>query len=110
MSWTILDKPKKGSGFPKHGQNLLGDSQVVSLISTTHIIDKSWLTLQKDMFDRGAMILDGQPIATMAAIPIERQGLIIYRVGYEQRNELFRMLARPVRIAPSGNHDGKAER
>jgi hypothetical protein len=83
MAWTILDKSKKGSGFPKHGQNLLGDSQVVSLISSTHIIDKPWLTLQKDMFDRGAMILDGQPIATVVAIPVKRQRQIIYRVGYE---------------------------
>jgi hypothetical protein len=68
---AILDEPKKGSRFPQHGQNLLGNRQIIPLVSGTHIINMPRLSLLNDMLDRCAVILNGKPITPVSAVSVE---------------------------------------
>ena len=53
------------------------------------------------------MVLYSQPITALTSISIEREGLVVDRIGHEQRNKFLWILVRPIGIAASGHHHRK---
>ena len=59
---------------------------------------------------RVGVVVDVQPVTALLAVAIQRQRLIVERVGDEQRNQLLGMLTRAVRVGAAGDHDVHAVR
>src|SRR4026209_2081644 len=107
MTWPVFDKSDQRLRFSQQRQELFGHSEVFPLIAPADVIDLSTLAVAEDALNRGAVILNRQPVSPLATVAVQWQGLIVYGVRHEQRDEFFRILVGPVRVASSRHHDGK---
>jgi len=59
----------------------------------------------EDVADGAGMVGHVQPVASLQAIAVERQLLVVDGVGDEERDQLLRVVVRPVRVGPASDHD-----
>src|SRR3990167_6306753 len=104
MSRSVLHQSNEFAGFSKMADNLLGHGDIFPFIAPANIVDLSRLTSKEYMLNGRTMVLHSQPIAALTSIPIEWEGLVVDRIGDEQRDEFLRILIRPIGIAAPGHH------
>ena len=69
------------------------------------VVGLARLAVTQDVVDRGGVVGDVQPFATLQAVAVERQRAVVEGVRDEQRDQLLGMVVRPVRVRAAG-HDG----
>src|SRR4026209_679991 len=104
MTWPVFDKSDQRLRFSQQRQELFGHSEVFPLIASADVIDLSRLAVAEDSLNRGAVIFNRQPVSPLATVAIQWQGLIVYRVRHEQRDEFFRILVGPIGVAAPRYH------
>ena len=62
----------------------------------------------EDEVERLAVILDEEPVARLPAVAVERERLVLQRVGREERDELLDVLARADVVRGPGDDDRQA--
>src|SRR4029079_5763428 len=95
-TWPVFDKSDQRLRFSQQRQELFGHSEVFPLIASADVIDLSRLAVAEDSLNRGAMTLNRQPVSPLATVAVQWQGLIVYRVRHEQRDEFFTILVGPI--------------
>src|SRR5262249_47716861 len=72
------------------------DLEVGALVAGADVVAAAGRTLPRDEEQRRAVVLHVKPVAYVAAVPIERQGPALDRVQDHERDQLLRILERPV--------------
>src|SRR6185436_13543065 len=79
-------------GLAGQSQDLAGEGQVLDLVPAAHVVDLAVTALAQDQVDGRAVVEHVEPVAHLAAVAVERQRLVLQRVGDEERNHLLRVL------------------
>jgi hypothetical protein len=74
------------------------------------LIDLARLSFAQDELDPGAVVLCVEPVAHLPAVTVERQRLAVERIRGEERQNLFRILVRPIRVRAACGRRVDAER
>src|SRR5439155_4767662 len=74
---------------------------VLALLIRPDVVDTAGLSLAQDKLDRGAVVIDVQPVTHLTAVAVEWQELSIESVRREEREDLLRILVRAVRVRPA---------
>ena len=59
--------------------------------------------MAKDVLDSPGVVRHEEPVAALESVPVERQRLVVDRVGDEQRDELLRVLVGPIGVGAAGD-------
>src|SRR5438105_5457201 len=110
MARAVRDDPQKRAISAGEREQALRHLDVLVLVTAADVVDLAGTALQQDELDPRAMILDEEPVAHLAAIAVERQRLAVESVRHEQRDELLRVLVRPVRVRPARDRRVYTER
>ena len=81
-----------------------GDLQVGALVAAAHVVDLAGLAVLEHELDAGAVVVHVEPVADVQPVAVERQLLALEGVGHEERDELLRILVRPVGVRAPGDH------
>ncbi len=85
------------SGLAQQLQDGAGDRQHVELVPGADVEGLAFDPRLPEQRDQGrTMVVDVDPVAAVQAGAVDRQGLVLDRVGDEQRHQLLGVLARPV--------------
>src|ERR1041385_1567333 len=71
------------------------DLAVLALVAAADVVRLAVLAALDEEVDGGAVVLDEQPVAHVAAVAVERQREVVDRVRDEERDQLLPGLARP---------------
>src|SRR5579884_3658415 len=105
MAGPVFNEPDERHRLAELFQNHLRDSDIFPFVAAADVVHGSRAAIEQHVLDGRAMIFDPQPIAAVAAVPVNRKGLIVDCVGHAQRNELLRILIGAVGIAaPRDQH------
>ena len=88
---------------------------VLDLLAAADVVDLAGLSRAQDELDPGAVILDVEPVAHLPPVAVEGERLAVECVRREERDQLLRVLVRPVRVRatrdrgvdPEGPHVGR---
>ena len=110
MARAVRDAPQKRAISAGEREQTLRHLDVLVLVTAADVVDLAGTALQQDELDARAMILDEEPVAHLAAVAVKRQRLAVECVRHEQRDELLRVLVRPVRVRPARDRSVHTER
>ena len=74
------------------------DLDVRRLLAAADVVRLAGASLPQRQLDPGAVVLDEEPVAHLRAVAVERQRLAVERVREEERQQLLRVLVRPVGV------------
>src|SRR5690606_5279785 len=103
VAGPVLNLADERLGLAEDGEHLPHHVDVVALVLPADVVSLAGLALEQHRLDTGAVVLHIQPVAHLAAIPIERQRLVVQRVGDKERQQLLRVLVRPEGVAAPRN-------
>src|SRR2546428_9386532 len=86
-------------GFAQLVEHRMSDIDVASFVPRSDVVDRARSSFLKCQPDRSAMILDIDPVAHVAAIPIHRNWSVLKRIGNHERQKLLGKLPRAVVIS-----------
>src|SRR5918996_3683265 len=102
VTGPVLDVPDEGWAHTGQLDDAPHDVEVLQLLAGD-VVDAARLALAQDELDPRAVILGVQPLAPLAAVPVDGERQPVERVRDEERDQLLRILARPRRVrAPRG--------
>jgi len=101
----IRNGTHKGPRFIQLAQQPFGHLAVRPFLLPGDVVDTAHLAVVEDKSDGIRMIVHMQPVTTLLAVAVQRQRLIVHGIGYEQRDELLRMLARAVGVRAARDKD-----
>src|SRR5947209_10057010 len=93
MAQPIFNMMNQLVRFAERVQYGLHDINVAALIARAYVIDFAGTPALEYTHDGAAMILNVNPIAHIAPVAVERDGLILKRVREYERDEFFRELS-----------------
>ena len=70
MAGAIFHESDQAFRLSKQGQQLLSHDDVFSFVATADVIHLSRLSVELDLFNRGAVVLHSKPIAALATITV----------------------------------------
>ena len=77
---------------------MLDDIEVLALVAAADVVGLAGLALAQDELDPGAVVLDEEPVAHLLAVAVDGQRLAVEHVRHEERQELLRVLVRPIGV------------
>ena len=107
MSRTIGDELDQTFGSAQRFQDQLGNFEILHLAAAADVVHLAFAALLQYHVQSGAMIVDVDPVANIAALAVHRQALARHRLRDHQRNKFLRKLIRPVVIRAARNQPGK---
>src|SRR5215470_6215837 len=108
VAGAILHGLDQGLGLTGQLEDLSGKDDVLHLVATADVVDLTVDTLAEHQVDTRAVVEDVEPIAHVAAVAIERQGLVVERVRDEEWDDLLGVLVRAEVVGRARDHDGDA--
>jgi hypothetical protein len=99
----------QGLGLPELLEDGLHDVDVGLLVMAPDVIDLAIDAMTDNQIDRIAMVSNIKPVPDVHALAIDRQRLIVDRFLDHERNQLLRVLVRPVVIGAAGHRDRELE-
>ncbi len=106
MTEAIFDAADHLLTLSKMTEDRESQIDVIHLVMRADIVSLPSATFLKDKQDRPASVFDIDPVATVLAIPVKRDGLSIDQIGHEERDNLFVELIRSVIIRTTHDHGG----
>src|ERR687891_806874 len=97
VTGPVLDVPDERRAHTGQLDDAPHDVEVLQLLAGD-VVDAAGLALAQDELDPRAVILGVQPLAPLAAVPIDREREAVERVRDEERDQLLRILVRSVRV------------
>src|SRR3954468_6060629 len=83
----------------------LGQLAVGELDAAADVVDLAGAAALEHELDATAVVVDVQPVAHVEPVAVERHLLVVDEVGDEQRDDLLRVLVRPVVVGASRGRD-----
>ena len=102
----VVDEANQALRLSESREHLARDQNVLRLVAARDVVGLSGLAGLEQEIDRGRVIFDEEPVAHVASVSVERQRLIIDRVGDEERDELLGVLVGAV-VVRRARHDDR---
>src|SRR6266404_7750857 len=104
MPRTILNKANQRARLAKSIKQRLNNIDVLLLIASTDIINRSCSAFFQRQQYCAAVVLDVDPVSYIAAVTIDRDGFVPERIRERKRQKLLRKLPWPIVIATACDH------
>src|SRR5262245_30296280 len=108
VSGAIGHPPDERLGLAGELQDLPGEHDVFDLVTTAHVVHLAVAPAPQDEVNRRTVVEHIEPVADVAAITVQRQRLLVERVGDEERDHLLGVLIRPEIVRRAGDHERHA--
>ncbi len=97
----VLDQRLVGAGQLDHPLHHL---DVLALVGAADVVGLAGAAVHQHRVDAAAEVLDVEPVADLAAVAVDGQGVAVERVEHRQRDQLLRVLARAVVVGAAADH------
>ena len=105
MAQAVLHGLDERLGLAGELEDLTRQNDVLDLVAAPDVVDLALAPLAQDQIDARAVVEDVEPVAHVPAVAVERQRLVVERVGHEERNDLLRILMGPEVVRRAGDQD-----
>src|SRR5262245_24539673 len=92
VAGSIGHGPDERRGLAGEAEDLMREHDVLDLVAPTDVVDLAVSATTQDEVDGRAVVEDVEPVADVAAVAVQRERLVVQRVGDEQRHHLLGIL------------------
>ena len=110
VAGAVLDVADQRLVGARQPEDVADDLDVLALVVAADVVDLARRALPQHELDPGAVVLDPEPVADLLPVAVDRQRLAVERVRRQQRDQLLRVLVRPVGVRAARDRGVDAER
>ena len=110
MAEPVANKLLQRARLAEQTQHGVGNRDAVGLTACADVVVHAGIAVAQRAIDAASVVLDVEVVANRAAITVDRQGPIVDRIGDEERDDLFGVLIRAIRVRAAGDDRRQAVR